>query len=183
MNILSMPFSALTWDERKWLRDAARETEGEFGPGSVMVNIGVEHGCSLHCLRAGAPTAAIYGIDIDNSLLIGEPGVHLITGDSNDICQAFGKFVHLLFVDGGHDYETVWGDLEGWSPLVVSGGLMVLHDYYDVHGGRAPWIEGVGVAGQEWAARACWDGGGWTAMEKVDSIQAYRKGEAIGSVP
>jgi hypothetical protein len=98
-----------------------------------------------------------------------------VTGDSNGVCKAFDESIHLLFIDGGHDKSTVWGDIAGWSPKVAVKGLMAFHDFHDVHEGRAPWIVGVGEAVQEWAARACWSGGGWEAVERVGSTQVYRR--------
>ncbi len=45
--------------------------------------------------------------------------------------------VDFLFIDGGHDYETVRQDFFNYGSLVTSGGLIVLHDIvhkeYGVH--------------------------------------------------
>lgn len=170
MNWLTTPWSALTGAEREWLFRAAGEAARRFGPACVIVNIGVEHGCSLHCLRAGAPRATIYGLDVDNSRLVGEPGAVLMTGDSNKLWKGFGREVHLLFVDGGHDYKVVKGDL-AWLRYVVSGGLVVFHDYHDIHDGLAPWIKGVRKAVDGWAGTA----DGWEATEMLHSIQVFRR--------
>lgn len=170
MNWLTMPWSALTGAEREWLHDAARQAAEKFGPACVIVNIGVEHGCSLHCLCAGAPRATVYGVDVDNSRLTGEPGAVLLTGDSNKLWRKFDREVHLLFVDGGHDHKVVRGDL-AWLRFIVPGGIAAFHDYYDVHDGRAPWIQGVKKAVSGWAATA----DGWEAMDRLDSIQAFRR--------
>lgn len=37
--------------------------------------------------------------------------------------------IGLLWIDGAHDYATVAGDLRRWTPLVSSGGTVVLDDY------------------------------------------------------
>lgn len=46
--------------------------------------------------------------------------------------EAFNKFpeqkIDLLFIDGNHDYESVKKDYDLWSPLVPSGGIIILHD-------------------------------------------------------
>ena len=34
----------------------------------------------------------------------------------------------ILFIDGGHDYQTVSGDLSRFAPLVRHGGLIAFHD-------------------------------------------------------
>ncbi|NIS72274.1 MAG: hypothetical protein GTO12_26100 [Proteobacteria bacterium] len=36
--------------------------------------------------------------------------------------------VDLLFIDGSHDYESVKDDFETWSPKVIIGGKIVIHD-------------------------------------------------------
>ena len=36
--------------------------------------------------------------------------------------------VDLVFIDGDHGYDVVRADWEGWSPLVVDGGVVALHD-------------------------------------------------------
>ena len=35
----------------------------------------------------------------------------------------------MVFIDGGHDYETVKGDILGYRPLVREGGILCGHDY------------------------------------------------------
>jgi hypothetical protein len=43
--------------------------------------------------------------------------------------------VDFIFIDGNHSYEGLRDDWEGWSPRVVSGGIVALHDSrsYDGH--------------------------------------------------
>jgi cephalosporin hydroxylase len=36
--------------------------------------------------------------------------------------------VDFLFIDGGHDYNTVLADWKNYSPLVRSGGMVAFHD-------------------------------------------------------
>lgn len=38
------------------------------------------------------------------------------------------KPISLLFVDGEHDLDGVSDDIDSWSPLVVKGGLLAMHD-------------------------------------------------------
>ena len=47
----------------------------------------------------------------------------------------------LVFIDGGHNYETVRTDYECWYPHVVPGGFLVFHDIFidPKRGGQAPY--------------------------------------------
>lgn len=97
----------------------------------VIVNIGVEYGASLHCLRAGAPEARLVGIDIDCSKLVGDVDVELIESPSAEV--EFDNPVDLLFVDGNHTFDGVTADIETWLPRVVFGGVAVFHDCLGNH--------------------------------------------------
>jgi hypothetical protein len=39
-----------------------------------------------------------------------------------------GSPIHLLFVDGSHEYEDVLRDFRGFAPHVAPGGTIALHD-------------------------------------------------------
>lgn len=45
----------------------------------------------------------------------------------------FEKRIDLLFIDGNHDYSAVKEDYLLWSPLVPSGGRIILHDFGAAH--------------------------------------------------
>lgn len=38
--------------------------------------------------------------------------------------------VDLLFIDGAHDYSSVWADLHAFAPCVRAGGIIAGHDYH-----------------------------------------------------
>ena len=120
------PGASVTLAEREFLREMARKA----GDSANIFNIGVGRGASMHCLRAGAPNATLYGIDLNNSLLIGDPKATLITGNSNDPSHLPGEIVDLLFVDGAHDFKCVLYDVTLWAESVRLGGVMIFHDYY-----------------------------------------------------
>lgn len=41
--------------------------------------------------------------------------------------------IDLLFIDGNHEYESVKMDYDLWTPLIPTGGRIVLHDVKAVH--------------------------------------------------
>ena len=46
----------------------------------------------------------------------------------------------LVFIDGGHSYETALTDYKNWSPHLLQGGVLAFHDIYldPSRGGQAP---------------------------------------------
>ncbi len=53
-----------------------------------------------------------------------------IHGDSKEVCKTWiGKQADLVFIDGNHTYEGCKGDIEGWLPLLKTGGILAIHDY------------------------------------------------------
>ncbi len=51
-----------------------------------------------------------------------------ICKSSEDAVQEWRGPIRLLFIDGDHSYESVSRDFALWSPFVVGGGLVCLHD-------------------------------------------------------
>ena len=97
-------------------------------PGTVIVSVdkipdNKDHKASVvleeHKLWAGwAETAQVELIEI--------------IGNSNDIevvnwVKEYQPF-DFIFVDGGHDYETVSADYQNYYPMLNKGGLMAFHD-------------------------------------------------------
>jgi predicted O-methyltransferase YrrM len=66
-------------------------------------------------------TASRYGI---------RSRITLLKGTSKEVFEQgkVPKQVHLLFIDGSHDYEDVKYDFEHYAPLVVEGGVAIFHD-------------------------------------------------------
>ncbi len=54
--------------------------------------------------------------------------------------RSWGTPLSLLFIDGGHALETVRGDYQAWSPHVMTGGYLMIHDLFPdpAKGGQAP---------------------------------------------
>jgi len=47
----------------------------------------------------------------------------------------------MLFIDGGHSREAALADYRGWSPHLLAGGVLAIHDIFPdpADGGQAPW--------------------------------------------
>ena len=63
-----------------------------------------------------------------------------IVGRSIDIAARWRTPISLLFIDGGHTMEHALGDYRGWTPHVMPGGLIAIHDVFPNpdDGGRPP---------------------------------------------
>ena len=63
-----------------------------------------------------------------------------IVGPSKAIAARWRTPRSLLFIDGGHTMEHALGDFRGWTPHVMPGGLVAIHDVFPdpADGGRPP---------------------------------------------
>ena len=96
---------AITASERKWLYETAAIVEKQF-PDPTIVNIGILYGATMHCLRAGAPSAGLFGVDIKLYPLSNKEELNatIIEGNSHTCHTEFDLGIHFLFIDGGHEY-------------------------------------------------------------------------------
>jgi predicted O-methyltransferase YrrM len=77
-----------------------------------------------------------------------------LVGPSTVIAAHFEQPLDLLFIDGGHARDVAWADFEAWTPRVVVGGLLLIHDVFEdpLDGGRAPFeIYQAALAGGQWS--------------------------------
>ena len=51
-----------------------------------------------------------------------------IRGKSKEIATGWNKPIHLLFIDGSHQYEDILADFSGFFSFVVPGGIVAVHD-------------------------------------------------------
>jgi hypothetical protein len=145
----------LTLDEREALFAAA-------GFGNVILNVGIEYGASIHCLKAGNPNAYIIAIDLigDEKFEGDRDRIQFIKGDSTLLVLENG--VDVTFIDGGHDYETVKADIAQFAPITRE--LILFHDYSEL-----PMHAGVKKALDEWQTKE------WKKVDQVDTISVYRR--------
>ncbi|WP_419842250.1 class I SAM-dependent methyltransferase [Candidatus Poriferisodalis sp.] len=69
-----------------------------------------------------------------------EDVVVAVVGDSVTIAAHWSDAA-LVFIDGGHGPAPAHADYEAWSPRVMPGGLLAIHDVFPdpAHGGRPPY--------------------------------------------
>ena len=64
-----------------------------------------------------------------------------LVGDSPTVSSRWSTPLAFCFIDGGHGEEPAWADYRGWSPHVVMGGWVAIHDVFPdpADGGRPPY--------------------------------------------
>ncbi len=64
-----------------------------------------------------------------------------IVSPSTLAARAWATPLSLVFIDGGHAYETVRSDYECWAGHIVPGGFLLIHDIFKdpAAGGQAPY--------------------------------------------
>jgi len=69
-----------------------------------------------------------------------EGSVVAVVGRSAAVASRWGTPLALVFIDGGHTEAAAQADYAGWTPRLMPGGLLVIHDVFPdpADGGRAP---------------------------------------------
>ena len=165
VDYLTTAGASVTAPERLYIRGVARRAAEAFNGDCLIINIGVRQGATLWCLREGAPRAEIIGIDVDRSSWPGD--WTFIHADSRRYYREIDKPIHLLLIDGNHDYYGVKADILNWCPKIATGGFAVFHDYGNAE--AMPWTAGVKRAVDEFM------GDGWAEAGIADSIKAFLK--------
>jgi predicted O-methyltransferase YrrM len=64
-----------------------------------------------------------------------------IVSKSHVVATNWATPLGLVFIDGGHSYESVVKDFECWHPHLLPGGFLVFHDIFlnAAEGGQAPY--------------------------------------------
>ncbi len=166
---IQCPGAQVTQGERHFIKHCAEQ----YGPTSTFVNIGVMWGCTVHCLRAGNPTATIYALDIKYSWKIkykDDIDVHWLTGDSRTYNWQNGP-IDLLLIDGDHHYATVSKDIANWTPHVPVNGTVLFHDYrpsdHNLH--QFPELADVKKAVRGWKSDK------WAKIDLVSSMIGFKR--------
>lgn len=103
-------------------------------PGRTICEIGSYLGVfSRHLLDTFAPER-LYLVDIKTShlppALVADPAVHVLTGLSWDVLSTLpDRSLDYIYVDGGHDYDSVRKDIAVSHKKIKSGGIIQFNDY------------------------------------------------------
>ena len=65
-----------------------------------------------------------------------------IVAESKEVSSYWSSNISILFIDGGHSYESANNDYKYWEPKIIVGGCLIIHDIYEdpLKGGQAPYL-------------------------------------------
>ncbi len=154
----------------------------ECGTPPVLMEIGVHRGQILAAWRMIKPTACILGLSPFDGAEMGDTRDYrkdledlfkrfeledvdkLFIGysDHSETIESFKgfaedwqpeQFLDVLYIDGGHSYETTRSDIEVYSPYVIPGGFLVIDD--SANRFACPWGYFSGIASVSKAVDHC----------------------------
>ncbi len=85
--------------------------------------------------------------------------VHPVVATSKQAIISWKKPISYLFIDGLHDYTHAKEDYVLWSPFVIDGGIIAMHDAF-----------------------CGWDGAGKVASESIVHGKGFREIGVVGSI-
>jgi len=127
----------LTQKERRLLKELAEDVPTI---GNIL-NVGIEYGASVVCLRAGNENATILAADLVGGSKVDSKSVphcrrvFWFSGDSGQLAEDwhtaphFGYDIDLAFIDGDHTYKGVVRDTK-FAEYIPVGGVIAFHDCY-----------------------------------------------------
>lgn len=64
-----------------------------------------------------------------------------IVAASSVAARQWSTPLSLVFIDGGHSYESAYTDYQSWAGHIISGGYLLIHDIFEnpEEGGQAPY--------------------------------------------
>ena len=64
-----------------------------------------------------------------------------IVNESSYVAEKWNSPLAMVFIDGGHSFETAMNDFMSWHEKIISGGALVIHDIFENpdDGGQAPY--------------------------------------------
>ena len=169
-------------EAKGWLTELERETLkylAESAPKThPIVNIGIEYGASVHCLRAGNRSGVIFAVDIigddkfegdrDSQMIFHRQPSHMFI-DAGMLMN-----FSLAFIDGDHGYKWVTIDCQ-LADRIIKDGFIIFHDCYswedptqvhklcpDVNAAVQDWFDAEGE-------------GRFTELESKDSMRIFQR--------
>lgn len=121
-------------NQDEWELDRTVELIRPWLQGGCIVEIGCDRGGTLWLWRQLASEVVGITLHTRKDGSFNAHGARVVTGDTTEAlyrCQVedciYGLTCDLVFVDGGHDYDTALSDIR-WALEICPAGLVVVHD-------------------------------------------------------
>jgi len=161
-----------------------------------FLEIGVFRGQTLALIQTLNPTAKIYGVTpldstdghwesnyaedikhLHDTFNLKQPKIIKGLSTDKELIEKFCTgniypLMDIVYIDGGHAYETVKSDLDNWPKQLKKGGYLVIDDCchkYQIPHGMFPGIESVSKAVDEWNQE------GFKELFSVVHIRVFKK--------
>lgn len=187
-----------TIDEERWPRELEafmtpldrailRWYAAKVKPPLGILEIGTFKGGSCLELRRGAPKEIpIWTVDAEDSQeenVAQIENVHFFLSNSHefDFYESTGISpdletpLGLLFIDGEHKHEDEWQDLVGFSPLVCSGGYLIVHDFGYCRGVARAVFRFL-VSHRDFGVELMWPEFDWDTLRGTTESKDFHKG-------
>lgn len=150
-----------------------------------LVELGVMHGATTRLLcEAAAPDGRVTAVDpfppgrlgVSFEFAIarrevrrgGGAACRFVRATSGDALAGWRDPIDFLFIDADHSWDGVSGDWLGWSPFVVPGGLVALHDSRPLPGRQV-------YDSVRYTETVVLRDPAWTAIDVADSLTVVRR--------
>jgi len=127
---------ALVWEEEK---DALGMFASRVPKNGIIVEVGTAFGgtAAIFYNAAKNKNIRIFTVDISPSRQairnLKNTDIRIIKASSKDYAQVWsrkvGKPIDVLYIDGDHNFLSVFEDFNNWVPFVKPGATVVFHDY------------------------------------------------------
>lgn len=108
----------------------------EFGDKPLIgLEIGVYKGEHIKSIFYNLNIRRMYGIDINNCKYVNKKRFNFILANSNNVHNEFpDSFFDFVYIDGSHDFLSVYYDIIHYFPKVKKGGFIGGHDFSSGYG-------------------------------------------------
>lgn len=125
---------------RHMARGVAVEIGSFRGKSACYIASAMPEGSHLYCVDPWQDSEAVrekqYRTDRNFDLFVSNIEACGVSGSvtpirdfSYNVAKGWDKTISFLYIDGGHEYDEVLQDIDGFLPHVTSGGVVLFDDY------------------------------------------------------
>lgn len=135
---------------------------GQYGNGLYLMGMRAK---SLGCRHVGIDISPTNLGRAKQLIAKHELPVDLIEFDSKAI--AWNRRMHLIYIDGGHSYEQVKGDIANFAKWVTRSGIIIFDDYLKAYHGVKQAVDEACVEYGDQFEMMVWPAQGWALWRRL----------------